>query len=207
MSEQTQGVAHGGRESIHWALMILTALGLTGTAIQLAMERHWSGPWQIPPWVALLGTAAALIVLLVSTGRLAVMLARAMAAIVLIVSLVGFWQHFASNYAHGEEGDTHVAHTASSDEQAEEEGHSHDDDHKHSHDDDEHDADEESSAEADSDEVAAEEDASVMDVLTGAAAHTPLLAPFALVQVALTLATATIGLGGSPPAASRRRRS
>ncbi len=203
MSEQDQGAVHGGRESIHWALLILTTLGLAGTAIQLAMERHWSQPWQFPPWVALLGVAIGLILLLVSTGRTAVMLARVIAAIVLLISLVGFWQHFASNTAHGVGADAHMVEVVAGDEHAEED--------EHSDEEDEHADDEENTEEADGEEEHAEEhaeeEASVIDVLTGAADHTPLLAPFALVQVALTLAAATIGLGGSAQAASRRRRS
>ena len=219
MSEQQQRAAQGGRERIHWALLILTTLGLAGTAVQLAMERHWSQPWQFPPWVALLGVAAGLILLLVSTGRTAVMLARVIAAVVLLISLVGFWQHFASNTAHGVGADAHVAEVATGDEHAEEDEHSDDEDEhaddeenteeedEHSNDEDEHADDEENTEEADGEEGHAEEEASVIDVLTGAADHTPLLAPFALVQVALTLAAATFGLGGSAQAASRRRRS
>ena len=201
MSDKEGEAARARLDGLHWALLLITALGVAGTAVQLALERHWSEPWQIAPWVALLGIAVAIVVLLVSTNRTAVLLARVIAAIVLLISLVGFWQHFAANYEHGAGAETHAA--VDDGEHADGDEHSDDNDHGESENEDEHAEDEEHSEEADGEEGHAEEEASVMDVLTGAAAHTPLLAPFALIQVALTLAATTIGLGGTQ-AASRR---
>lgn len=202
MSDQGLETNPGKLDGIRRALLLVTALGLLGTAVQLALERHWSQPWQVAPWVALLGIAVALVVLLVSTSRTAVTLARVVAAVVLLISLVGFWQHFAANYEHGVEAGTHMA--VDDDEHAEDEEHSEDDDHEESEDEDEHADDHEHSEEAEGEDGHGEEEASVVDVLTGAAAHTPLLAPFALVQVALTLAATTIGLGGGAQGRSRR---
>ena len=94
MSDRADGASLEILDKIRWALLLLTVLGLVGTAVQLALERHWAAPWQIAPWAALGGITVALIVLLYSTNSAAVKLARIIAVVVLLVALVGVWQHF-----------------------------------------------------------------------------------------------------------------
>ena len=200
MSDRAGGASLEILDKIRWALLLLTVLGLVGTAVQLALERHWAAPWQIAPWAALGGITVALIVLLYSTNSAAVKLARIIAVVVLLVALVGVWQHFSANLDHGSGAGAHQVEETGEDD--------HSDEDEHSDDEDEHADEDEHSDDEDGDEGhdAAGEDVSAIDVLTGAAGHTPLLAPFALVQVALTLAAATIGLGDGSPTAFRRRK-
>ena len=71
------------------ALLLLAGLGVVGTAAELAMERHWQGPWQLLPWLALGMIALALGVLLVGRTRPAVRFARSCAALVILTAAVG----------------------------------------------------------------------------------------------------------------------
>ena len=80
------------------ALLLLAGLGVVGTAAELAMERHWQGPWQLLPWLALGMTALALGVLLVGRTRPAVRFARSRAALVILTVAVGVWRHVQENY-------------------------------------------------------------------------------------------------------------
>ena len=70
------------------ALLLLVVLGVVGTSVVLAYERHWGGTWQLVPWVTLGGVSFGLAALLVRTTRATVWLARVVAA------LLGVWRHF-----------------------------------------------------------------------------------------------------------------
>ena len=80
------------------ALLLLAGLGVVGTAAELAMERHWQGPWQLLPWLALGMIALALGVLLVRRTRPTVRFARICAALVILTAAVGVWRHVQENY-------------------------------------------------------------------------------------------------------------
>ena len=80
------------------ALLLLAGLGVVGTAAELAMERHWQGPWQLLPWLALGMIALALGVLLVRRARATVRFARICAALVILTAAVGVWRHVQENY-------------------------------------------------------------------------------------------------------------
>ena len=80
------------------ALLLLAGLGVVGTAAELAMERHWQGPWQLLPWLALGMIALALGVLLVRSTRPTVRFARICAALVILTAAVGVWRHVQENY-------------------------------------------------------------------------------------------------------------
>ena len=80
------------------ALLLLAGLGVVGTAAELAMERHWQGPWQLLPWLSLGMIALALGVLLVRRTRPAVRFARICAALVILTAAVGVWRHVQENY-------------------------------------------------------------------------------------------------------------
>jgi hypothetical protein len=82
-------------------LLALAALTTAGIAVELAVERHWTQPGQLIAW-------AALALLLLAIGLLArrhgpgqVRIARALASTVMLISLVGVWQHIAANYDAG----------------------------------------------------------------------------------------------------------
>ncbi len=94
-----QRIRQNGRaELLRAALLALAALGVIGTAGELALARHWHDWIQALPWAALGGVCVGLATLLARVSRLTVRLARAMAATAVIMAAVGIWQHLAANY-------------------------------------------------------------------------------------------------------------
>lgn len=95
--------AEGGSESgrFRLALLGLSLLSIGGTAVELAMERHWKTFIQLIPWIGLgvLMAAALLVVLWPSARR--VWLARALAVAVVGISAFGTWEHVDANYQSG----------------------------------------------------------------------------------------------------------
>jgi hypothetical protein len=81
------------------SLTALTALGIVGTAFELATLKHWNGAMQLVPWVALVVLAGAV---LVHAGRPdRPCLVRVLAALVLVTSLFGVLEHAVVNYESG----------------------------------------------------------------------------------------------------------
>lgn len=82
-------------------LLGLASLTAAGTAVELAMERHWTQPEQLIPWGALVLVALAIGLLVghPSTGR--VRLAQLLAVIVVLVAAVGITAHVRANYEAG----------------------------------------------------------------------------------------------------------
>lgn len=85
---------------IRAALFALTVIGILATAFELASERHWNGPEQLIPWVALavLGLATLLALLPSATARL---IARILAVAVLGASIYGVLDHIGVNHNSG----------------------------------------------------------------------------------------------------------
>ena len=152
-------------QRIRIALLLVTIVGIVGTALQLAIERHWGELFQLPPWLALALALIAVAALWVRPGVMAARFARAVAVVAIVVAAAGVVLHFNHNYEHA----------TASEEASDGHGHSHGSSHAH---DDEGDGGE----------------ASYWDVLSGAERSVPLLAPGALAQIALTLALATVGV-------------
>jgi len=80
-------------------LCALTALGIVGTAFELATLKHWNGAMQLVPWVALVVLAGALAM---HAGRPGcIYLVRTLATLVLVTSLFGVLEHALVNYDSG----------------------------------------------------------------------------------------------------------
>jgi hypothetical protein len=84
------------------SLTALTALGIVGTAFELATLHHWNGAMQLVPWVALAVLAAALVLHAGPSGRPPrTRLVRVLALLVLASSLFGILEHALVNYRSG----------------------------------------------------------------------------------------------------------
>lgn len=132
-------------------LLLLVVLGVVGTALALAFDRHWQSPWQMAPWVTLGAISVAWIALVLRPTASTVWLVRAVAVLTIVVAVLGVWQHAEANYDAGPTGHDHATdHGTTSaddahgeDDDASNGGHDHDHDHDdassdgHHHDDDE----------------------------------------------------------------------
>jgi hypothetical protein len=81
------------------SLTALTALGIVGTAFELATLHHWNGAMQLVPWVALVVLAGALALHAGRPGS--TYLVRTLAMLVLVTSLFGVLEHALVNYDSG----------------------------------------------------------------------------------------------------------
>jgi hypothetical protein len=81
-------------------LVALTAIGIAAAAFELYGERHWNGPEQLVPWVALavLAVATGLVLL---PGGAARTTGRVLALLVLAASAYGVADHILVNYDSG----------------------------------------------------------------------------------------------------------
>ena len=180
-------------------LLLLVALGVAGTALALAYDRHWQSPWQLVPWMTLGSVSAAWVALVVRRAAATVRLARAVAVLAIVVAMLGVWRHVDANYNADPAVDHHAA-TSSGGAGAEEEpargGHHHGGGAAGGgdHHDDETPGRAAAGSEAPETTVG---DVSLVDAMTGAAGHAPVPSALAIVPVGLALALATIGLGGT----------
>lgn len=184
----------GAAGGLRAGLLLLVVLGVVGTALALAYERHWQSPWQLAPWVTLGIVSVAWVALVVRQTATTVWLARAVAIVAIVSAALGVWQHVDANLG----GDHAADHDADRQEQTASDNHSHgeaataSDGHDHSHgeattaSDDHHGSD---------DEEPTSSETSLMDAMSGSAGHAPVPAALSLVPVGLALALATIGLG------------
>ena len=203
-------------------LLLLVVLGVAGTAVSLAYERHWATAWQWAPWITLGVITLATVALIVRQTAATVWLARAAAAVAIVSSVLGVWQHVDANLDpdHVAGDHTHAPATSAEDAEDEEAASSdhHGNDEEEAASSDHHGNDDEESASSDhhaddeattppangpaADEGAEASETSMMDVLTGSAGSVPVPAAMAIAPVGLALALATIGLGGrrsAPP--------
>jgi len=84
-------------------LVLLAALGIVGTAVELAMLRHWNGFDQRLPWAGLVVGAVALAFVArpARLGARALRIVRAASIAVAVLGLVGVWVHAHANYEAG----------------------------------------------------------------------------------------------------------
>jgi hypothetical protein len=82
-------------------LMALCGAGVVGTAVELAMLRHWTSWLQFVPWLALLPLGSALGFLAARPSRASVTLARGVALLVMVVAGFGIVEHVKANYDAG----------------------------------------------------------------------------------------------------------
>ncbi len=80
------------------SLLWLVFIGIVGSAIVLAYERHWDGYWQLVPWAVLGAITIALVALVIFPSSGTRKLAHLVAAVTIIASCLGLWQHFDKNY-------------------------------------------------------------------------------------------------------------
>ncbi|HEY6424978.1 MAG TPA: hypothetical protein VIY28_17405 [Pseudonocardiaceae bacterium] len=84
------------------SLGALTALGIVGTAFELATLQHWNGSMQLVPWGALAVLAVALTLHAKPAGRpTRTRLVRGLALLVLAASMFGVLEHALANYRAG----------------------------------------------------------------------------------------------------------
>lgn len=83
--------------TIRRGLLVLTGVGLLGTAIELVFLRHWSNTTAAIVWVGIIALGIAFVTLLRRPSTTALRLVRAAAAIALVVSAVGVFFHVREN--------------------------------------------------------------------------------------------------------------
>lgn len=80
------------------SLLVLAGASLAGTAIELAMLRHWGSPLRLVPWFALGGLAGALALVVARPSGRTVRLARIVAAAAVVTGVFGVVEHVVANY-------------------------------------------------------------------------------------------------------------
>ena len=80
---------------------LLAALGLVGTALELAMLRHWKTNIQLIPWLSCATLLVALVLLVVRPGARSITTVRALAVVIALSGLLGVVEHVYGNYQAG----------------------------------------------------------------------------------------------------------
>ncbi len=80
------------------ALLALAGVTTAGTAIELAMARHWQSLEQGIPWIAIAAMSVAVVLVMRNAGPRRVQAARALAATAFVLGCAGVWRHVAGNY-------------------------------------------------------------------------------------------------------------
>ncbi|MYE47100.1 MAG: hypothetical protein F4X25_10260 [Chloroflexi bacterium] len=89
----------GAAGGLRAGLLLLVVLGVVGSALALAYERHWLGAWQLAPWITLGIISVATLALVVRRTTATVWLARAVAVLAIVSAALGVWQHIDANLA------------------------------------------------------------------------------------------------------------
>lgn len=182
----------GEAGSLRAGLLLLVVLGVVGTALALAYDRHWQSPWQLAPWITLGAISVAWVALVARRSRATVRVARAVAVLALVVAMLGVWRHADANYNADPTVDHHAAEPAPTS------GGHHGDDDEDGSSGGHHHGDEDAASDAtDSDASEPAGEVTLVDAMTGSAGHAPVPSALAIVPVGLALALATIGLGGA----------
>ena len=95
------GGGEGAAAGLRAGLLLLVLLGVTGSALALAYERHWLGPWQLAPWIVLGIVTVAAAGLIARPTPATVWLARTVAVLAIVSGAIGVWQHIDANYNAG----------------------------------------------------------------------------------------------------------
>ena len=88
----------GPTGALRAGVLLLLASGRRGHGGNTSFERHWEGFWQMLPWVTLSVVTVATVALVIRVRKATVMLARVVAAVAMVMAIVGTWQHFQENY-------------------------------------------------------------------------------------------------------------
>lgn len=95
----------GAARGLRAGLLFLVVLGVAGSALALAYERHWHSPWQLAPWIVLGIVTVAAAGLIARPTPATVWLARTVAVLAIASGALGVWQHIDANYAAGAVGE------------------------------------------------------------------------------------------------------
>jgi len=79
----------------------LAAGGIVGTAVELALSRHWTTAVQLIPWYALGVLTVALVLAVVLPRPGAVRAVRLLAVLVMLTAVLGIYEHILANYHAG----------------------------------------------------------------------------------------------------------
>ncbi len=105
-------------------LLLLVAVGVAGSALALAYERHWQSAWQLAPWITLAVVVVGMAAVAVRPTGTMIWIARVAGIVAIVSSAIGVWQHFDANYNPG----AHAGHDHGTTAPAEDDGHHHDED-------------------------------------------------------------------------------
>jgi len=78
--------------------LALAVAATVGTAVELALIRHWTSATQLIPWYALGGLALGAVLLVARPRPVAVRAVRVLAVIVTLTALFGIYEHVLANY-------------------------------------------------------------------------------------------------------------
>lgn len=88
----------GAEHLLRTGLIGLAGVSLVGTALELAMLRHWKKPAQWIPWLVLLAMAAAILMLVRDPSPTKLRRVRLIALLAGLTSMFGVVMHVAANY-------------------------------------------------------------------------------------------------------------
>ena len=89
------------RDLFRRAFLALAVVGVAGTAVELAMLRHWHSAVEVIPWIALGVLSVAIIAVAARPRRGTVRMARWIAGVVAACAVFGVIQHVTANHAAG----------------------------------------------------------------------------------------------------------
>ena len=81
--------------------LALAVVATAGTAVELALSRHWATAVQLIPWYAVGGLALGAVLLIARPRPFAVRAVRLLAVVVVLSALYGIYQHVLANYHAG----------------------------------------------------------------------------------------------------------
>lgn len=92
------GAVAGGLRA---GLLALAGLGVAGTALELAVIRHWESAVQLIPWAVLAVVAAAIVGVAVRPSEVRVRLGQGIGLVTLAAGAYGVFEHVSSNLSAG----------------------------------------------------------------------------------------------------------
>jgi len=102
MKRNVQGQHAGSTaELLRRCLLALVLLSVGGTAVELAMVRHWKTPVQAVPWVMLVVATGAAVLLASRPSPRTVWTVRVLAVVIAISAAFGVYEHIQENYDAG----------------------------------------------------------------------------------------------------------
>lgn len=88
-------------ERLRRFLLLIAAVSIAGTGIELAMLRHWDGIVQLIPWATLVALAASIAALVWRPSARTISVVRTVAVVVGAAAAFGVFEHVRTNYNAG----------------------------------------------------------------------------------------------------------